>query len=105
MIHRPSATPSSGPPSDGTTICPTRIATWAGALKFPYTGDPIGKTRTKANRVSQPERNERVPRRVVDRRGRAEELAGRAAPVAERCSRRGGRCRCRGQWSYVAGRA
>ena len=26
LIHRPSATPSSGPPSDGTTICPARTA-------------------------------------------------------------------------------
>ena len=57
LIHRPSATPSSGPPSAGTTICPTRIATWVGSLKAPYTGDPIGKTRTNANRVSQPQRN------------------------------------------------
>ena len=33
--QRPSATPSSGPPSDGTTICPTRTATRADGLNGP----------------------------------------------------------------------
>ena len=40
--QRPSATPSSGPPSDGMTICPTRTATRAGGLNAPYTGSPTG---------------------------------------------------------------
>src|SRR6266480_4450519 len=33
--QRPSATPSNGPPSDGTTICPTRTAIRAGGLNAP----------------------------------------------------------------------
>ena len=33
--QRPSATPSSGPPSDGMTICPTRTATRADGLNGP----------------------------------------------------------------------
>ena len=40
--QRPSATPSSGPPSAGTTICPTRTATRADGLNGPYTASPTG---------------------------------------------------------------
>ena len=40
--QRPSATPSSGPPSDGTTICPARMAIRADGLNGPYTGEPSG---------------------------------------------------------------
>ena len=40
--QRPSATPSSGPPSDGTTICPTRTAIRADGLNGPYTASPTG---------------------------------------------------------------
>ena len=40
--QRPSATPSSGPPSVGITICPTRTATRAGGLNAPYTGSLTG---------------------------------------------------------------
>ena len=40
--QRPSATPSNGPPSDGTTICPTRMAIRADGLNAPYAGSPTG---------------------------------------------------------------
>ena len=42
LTHRPNVTPSSGPPSVGTAICPTRMATWVGSLNAPYSGEPIG---------------------------------------------------------------
>ena len=40
--QRPSATPSSGPPSDGMTICPTRTAIRADGLNGPYTASLTG---------------------------------------------------------------
>ena len=40
--QRPSATPSNGPPSDGTTICPTRTAIRADGLNGPYAASLSG---------------------------------------------------------------
>ena len=48
--QRPSATPSSGPPSDGMTICPTRTAIRADGLNGPYSrvADRVESAGTRA---------------------------------------------------------
>ena len=55
--QRPSATPSSGPPSDGTTICPTRTAIRADGLNAPYAGSLTGWKCRNASRARQPQPN------------------------------------------------
>src|SRR6185312_5847115 len=55
--QRPSATPSSGPPRDGTTICPTRTAICADGLNAPYSGSPTGKAFRNPSRARQPQMN------------------------------------------------